>query len=194
MNRRIDMEFNEILVNRRAIREYEDRDVPFSIIEDILQDACFAPTARNLQPCRFIIIRDRSFMKRISDECKKNLLADIINDPADPLREYESRFCDPQYNIFHNAPCVVYIVGSMGASLIDVDGALTAAYIMFSATARKLGTCWIGLGTHIRDQRIIDDMGIPKDCRIIAPITIGYPLEIPLAAERHDPVIVKIIQ
>lgn len=187
------MHFNEILVNRRAIRDYEDRELSLATIEDILQEACFAPTARNLQPCRFIIIRNRAFMKRISDECKKNLLSDVIIDPTSPLKEYEDRFCDPTYNIFYNAPCVVYILGPTEARLIDVDCALTAAYIMFSATARNLGTCWIGLGTHIRDQRLIDEMGIPKDCHIIAPIIIGHPADIPLAAERHDPVIVKII-
>lgn len=132
-------------------------------------------------------------MKRISDECKKNLLSDVIIGPGSPLKEYESRFCDPQYNIFYNAPCGVYIIGQTDARLIDVDCALTAAYIMFSATARELGTCWIGLGSHIRDQKILDEMGIPQDCRIIAPIIIGYPAEIPLASERHDPVIIKII-
>lgn len=187
------MDFNEILVNRRAIRDYEDREVPLTTIEEILRDACFAPTARNLQPCRFIIIRDRNFMKRISDECKKNLLADVINDPASPLKEYEDRLCDPRYNIFYNAPCVVYIVGPADARLIDIDCALTAAYIMFSATARELGTCWIGLGVHIRDKKIITKINIPKDYRIIAPIIIGYPADIPLASDRHDPDIVKVI-
>jgi len=187
------MDFNEILVKRRAIRDYQNEEVSLPIIEEILHDACLAPTARNLQPCRFIIIRDRNFMKRISDECKKNLLADIINDPGSPLKDYESRFSDERYNIFHNAPCVIYIIGPADTRLIDVDCALTAAYIMFSATSRGLGTCWIGLGAHIRDRHILDDMGMPEDCRIIAPIIIGYPAEIPPASERHTPVIVRII-
>jgi nitroreductase len=187
------MEFNEILVNRRAIRNYENKAVSLSTIEEILHDATLAPTARNLQPCRFIIIRNRDFMKRISDDCKKNLLSDILHDPGSPLKDYESRFSDEQYHIFHNAPCVVYVIGPAEARLIDVDCALTAAYILFSATARGLGTCWIGLGVNIRDQEILDEMGMPPDCRIIAPIVIGYPEEIPPASERHEPVIVKII-
>ena len=69
INWRTDMEFNEILVNRRAIRNYENKAVSLSTIEEILHDATLAPTARNLQPCRFIIIRNRDFMKRISDDC-----------------------------------------------------------------------------------------------------------------------------
>jgi nitroreductase len=187
------MDFNEILVNRRAIRDYEDKDVPLSTIQEIVQEACFAPTARNLQPCRFIIIRDQDFMKRISDDCKKNLLSDLINNPESPLKQYEPALCDEHFSIFYNAPCVVYIIGPTDARLIDVDCALTAAYMMFSATARGLGTCWIGLGVNIRDQKIIEAMGMPKDCRIIAPIIIGHPADIPLASDRHDPDIVKVI-
>lgn len=187
------MNFSEILVNRRAIRDYEEKDVPLSTIQDILQEACFAPTARNLQPCRFIIIRDQAFMKKISNDCKKNLLSDLIINPESPLKQYEPALCDAHFNIFYNAPCVIYIIGPAEARLIDVDCALTAAYIMFSATARGLGTCWIGLGENIRDQKILDKMGITKDCRIIAPIIIGHPADIPLASERHDPVIVKIL-
>jgi len=187
------MDFNEILVNRRAIRDYQDKEVSLTTLEEILHDACLAPTARNLQPCRFILIRNRNFMKRISDDCKKNLLSDITSNPDSPLKDYESRFSDERYNIFHNAPCVVYIIGPAQARLIDVDCALTAAYIMFSATSRGLGTCWIGLGVNVRDQKILDEMGMPKNCRIIAPIVMGYPAEIPPASERHEPVIVKII-
>jgi nitroreductase len=77
---------------------------------------------------------------------------------------------------------------------LDVDLALTAAYLMFSATERGLGTCWINLGAHIREPGLLSTIGMPKDCRIVAPIIIGYPTAIPAASERHAPVILKLIQ
>jgi hypothetical protein len=51
----------------------------------------------------------------------------------------------------------------------------------------------IGLGAHIRDRKILDDIGVPEDCQIVAPIILGYPKSIPSASERHAPDIVKII-
>ena len=51
----------------------------------------------------------------------------------------------------------------------------------------------IGLGAHIRDRKILNDIGVPLDCQIVAPIIIGYPDSIPPASERHVPEILKIV-
>jgi nitroreductase len=64
---------------------------------------------------------------------------------------------------------------------------------MFGATQRGLGTCWVHLGSNIRDQKIKAEIGMPDNCRIVAPIIIGYPKEIPAASERHTPQILKIV-
>ncbi|HVO68157.1 MAG TPA: nitroreductase family protein [Syntrophales bacterium] len=187
------MDFEELLVNRRAIRDYQDKAVPLSIIKEILQDTCLAPTATNRQPCKFIIIRDRDYMKKLSDESKKSLLSDLEKNPGSPLKNYEDRLRDKQFNVFYNAPCLVYVIGPKNIPSLDVDCGLTVAYLMFSATSRGLGTCWIGLGAHIRDQKILYEMGVPADCEIVAPVIIGYPTSIPPASERHAPDILKIL-
>jgi len=81
----------------------------------------------------------------------------------------------------------------VGAAFLDVDCALTAAYFMFSATARGLGTSWIGSGMNIRSHKMLRDLGVPEDCRIVAPIIDGYPTSIPPASGRHAPNIIKIL-
>jgi nitroreductase len=187
------MDFKTLLINRRAIRDFQNREVPLSVIKEIIQDTCLAPTATNRQPCKFIIIRERDYMKKLSDESKKTLLSDLERNPESPLKQYEPRLRDEQFNVFYNAPCLVYVVGPTEVRSLDVDCGLTVAYFMFSATSRGLGTCWIGLGAHIRDRKILSDMGVPADCQIVAPVLIGYPTSIPPASERHSPEIVKII-
>jgi nitroreductase len=106
---------------------------------------------------------------------------------------YEAVLKDESFNVFYNAPCAVFVVGHKKVKSLDVDGALTIAYLMFSAAARGLGTCWIALGSHLRDPEILDEIGMPDDCRIVAPVIVGYPAAIPPASERHTPAIVKII-
>jgi len=186
------MDFKTLLTNRRAIREFQKREVPISIVEEIIQDTCLAPTASNGQPCRFVIIQDWKFIKRLSDESKKNFLSDIANNPDSPLKQYEAALQDKTFNAFYNAPCLVYVTGPKVAPFLDVDCSLTVAYFMFSATSRGLGTCWIALGANIRDRQILLEMGITDDYRIVAPVIIGYPVSIPEASERHAPDIVKI--
>ena len=187
------MDFQTLLTNRRSIRDFQDRDVPLTLIEQILQDSCQAPTASDGQPCRFIIIRDRACLKRISDESKRNLLEDIRKNPDSPVKMYETFLQNESFNVFYNAPCAVFVIGPKKVKSLDVDGALTIAYMMFSAAARGLGTCWVALGSYLRAPEILAEIGMPEDCRIVAPVIIGYPVATPAASERHAPVIVKVI-
>ena len=187
------MDFEKLLINRRAIRDFQDKEVPLSLVKEILQDTCLAPTAGNGQPLKFVIIRDRDFIKKLSDESKKNLLSDLEKNPDSPLKKYEPRLRDEQFNVFYNARCLVYFIGPKDVMSLQVDCGLTVAYFMFSATSRGLGTCWIALGSNVRDRKILDGMGVPADHRIVAPVILGYPTGIPQASERHAPDIVKII-
>ena len=187
------MDFKTLLRNRRAIREFQDREVPLDIVKEILQDTCLAPTASNGQPCRFIIIQNRKYLKKLSDESKKNFLADIAANNQSPLTKYEEYLRDENFSVFYNAPCAVFFIGPKNLPSAEVDTALTVAYFMFSATSRGLGTCWIGLGANIRSRQILDEMGITEEDEIIAPIIVGYPINIPEPSERHAPDIVKVI-
>ena len=187
------MDFKTLLANRRSIRDFLDREVPLSVVEEIIQDTSLAPTASNRQPCRFIVIRNRKLIEKLSTESKRHLLADLARNPGLPLKQYEAALRDETFNVFYNAPCLVFIVGPRDLYSLEVDCGLTAAYFMFSAASRGLGTCWIGLGANIRDRATLGEIGVPDDCRIVAPIILGYPASIPPASERRAPEIVKVI-
>ncbi|MDA8124157.1 MAG: nitroreductase family protein [Deltaproteobacteria bacterium] len=185
------MDFETLLINRRSVRNYRDKEVPLPLIETILEDTCLAPTAGNRQPCRFVVIRDRALIKRLSDDSKRSLRDDLTRTPDIPAKRHEERLNNEAFNVFYNAPCLIYIIGPDDLPSLNVDCGLTAAYLMFSATARGLATCWIGLGAYVRDRRLLDEIGVPEGQRIVAPIILGYPEAIPTAAERHPPAIVK---
>lgn len=187
------MDFSTLLKNRRAIREYTPQELSLETIREIINDTCLAPTARNGQPCRFVVVRDRDFIKRLSDESKENLLGDLARNPGSFLKDYEERLRDKGFNVFYNAPCVVYFCGPKEVGSLDVDIALTVSYFMFAAAARGLGTCWIGLGSNIRSRQTLDLMGVPENFRVVAPVIIGYPVSIPPALERHAPEILKVL-
>jgi nitroreductase len=187
------MDFKTLLKSRRSIRDFRDQNVPLSVVKEILQDTCLAPTASNRQPCRFVIIQDREWIKKLSAESKHNLLADLAQNPESPLKQYEAGLRDVKYNVFYNAPCLVLVVGPSDVFSLDVDCGLTVAYFMLSAVSRGLGTCWIGLGAHIRDRQILTEIGVPDGYRIVAPIILGYPVTISPASERHAPEILRVI-
>jgi nitroreductase len=187
------MEFQELLKKRRAIRDFQDKKVPLEVVKAVIQDSCLAPTASNGQPCKFIIVQDKKMIKKLSDESKKNLLADCELDPQSPLNNYKAVLAEESFNAFYNAPCLVFVVGPKQIWSLDIDCSLTVSYLMLSAADKGLGTCWIALGANIRDKKTLDEIGVPDDCRIVAPIILGYPANIPEASERHAPEILKVL-
>ncbi len=187
------MTFSELLQKRRAIRDFEEKEVPLKIVEEILQEATLAPSASNNQPCRFVVVQCRKTIKALSGDSKANLLSDHTENKIKLKPDYVAFLQNENFNVFYNASCVIYIVGAKSVGSLDVDGALAASYIMFSAAARGLGTCWVALGANIRDSKLRAELGIPDNCRIVAPMILGYPKAIPAPSERHVPDILRVI-
>jgi nitroreductase len=186
-------EFFDFLKTRRSIRDFADKDVPLDIVLEIIRESCLAPSAQNGQPWRFIIVNNREWIKKLSDESKKNLLAYLSENPDAPIKKYKTVLGDKDFNVFYNAPCLVYFIGSKESRTLQVDCALAACYFMFSAVARGLGTCWVGLGMNIKNPEIREHIGMPEEYRIVAPVILGYPKSIPQPPERKEPKILKIV-
>lgn len=186
-------DFFELLGKRRSVRDYEDRAVSLDLVEEIIRDSCFAPSSGDGQPWRFIVVNNKEWIKKLSDESKRNILSFIETNPDAPLKKYESVLRNKDFNVFYNAPCLVYIGGSEKVRSLRVDCALAAAYFMFSAAARGLGSCWIGLGTSIQDPKIQEQVGMHNDYRIVAPIVVGYPKNVPIKPDGREAKILKVV-
>ncbi len=187
------MTYEELLKTRRSVRQYQNRPVEIALVEEIISESTLAPNAGNEQPWKFIIINDKSLIRAISDESKKNILARIEASPDDYAKKYQPMLEKKEVNVFHNAPCVVMIVGNTEQRNLLVDCALAASYFMLSAASRGLGTCWVNLGKEIRDPDLIARLGLTDDLTIVAPITLGYAELIPPAPKRNAPEILKVI-
>ncbi|MEJ2057735.1 MAG: nitroreductase family protein [Desulfofustis sp.] len=162
------MTFDELLINRRSVRKYKDTPVSNEVIKEMIRESTFAPNAGNEQPW-------------------------IAADPDDYAHKYKGMLENKSFNVFYNAPCLMMILGVSSLKNLYVDCALAASYFMLAAASRGLGTCWVNLGTEISDPDMIHELGIPENHTIVAPITLGYPEQIPSAPKRKEPVIIKII-
>jgi len=187
------MDFKELYKNRRSIRNYKDQSVPIEILRDIVKESTMAPSSGNRQPWKFIIVNNKEMMKRISDESKKNLLKRIAESPEDYIKRYENALKNESFNVFYNASALIIVAGPRNYPNLLIDCALCVSYIMNLAVDRGLGTCWINLGSDVRDPALCGELGITNDIRIVAPVIVGYPANIPPAPTREEPAILKII-
>lgn len=187
------MDYWELLRRRRSIRNFQERPVSTDLIREMIGETTFAPSAMNGQPWEFVIVQNQEWIRRISDESKANLLAELEADPELPVSRYADLLGKPEFNVFYNAPSAVLIAGSADVRSLAVDCALAAAYFMFAATARGLGTCWIGLGRHIRTPEFRESLGLCPEHEVVAPIALGYPEKQPPPPRDRQPRILKVL-
>ena len=188
------MELEEVFKNRRSVRNFKDQPVPMEIINEIIIDSTLAPNAGNEQPWKFIIIRNREMINRISSEGKANILRRIENNPGDYAERYKKMLLNEKFNVFYNSPAVIMIIGKSDLKNLYSDCALAACYLMMSATSKGLGTCWVNFATEIKDPNILEELGLPDNHKIIAPIALGYPVKIPEIPKRKEPQILKVVE
>ncbi len=58
-------EFYAMLNKRRTVRDFSDEPVPFGLIENAIRAAGTAPSGANMQPWRFVVVKDAEIKRKI---------------------------------------------------------------------------------------------------------------------------------
>ena len=149
---------------RRSIRKYRNQPIEPEKLEAILEAARLAPSARNAQLWKFVVVQDQKQRELLATATKYSFIADapviIAGVALDPDR-----------------------VMSCGVPAYAVDLAIAMTNITLAACALGLGTCWIG-GF---DQDIARKaLGVPEKYKIVELMPLGYPAENPQPRQRKD--------
>jgi nitroreductase len=182
----------EAIKSRRAIRSYEDKPVPESAIETMLEAATYAPSAINIQPWKFTIVTSKTEMKSLSDIAKSALLRTLPDAGNQAMSALKKSLSDPKYNIFYNAPLLIFISGAQSRFGI-CDCSMAAQNMMLTAYTLGIGSCWIGTAVPLANElKIKAELGIPEDHEVHATIIFGYPKNgFPQSPPKHPAQILK---
>lgn len=169
----------EAIKSRRAIRSFEDKPVPDSAIQTLLEAATYAPSAINIQPWKFTIMTDKEEMKQLSDMAKPVLIRALPDVGDEGLVGLKQRLSDPQYNIFYNAPLLIFVSGIKSPYAV-YDCSMAAQNMMLAAYSLGIGSCWIGTAVPVaNDLKVKAELGVPEDHEVHAAIIFGYPKGVP---------------
>ncbi len=163
------MEIDKTIKGRRSIRRYQEKDIPDSVIKELLDLATYAPSSMNGQPWRFIVVRA---------ERTKEHLAKIKNKycPAEK-QDYKADF-------LRKAPVIVVVCVDREKSYdreIE-NGVLATANLLLGAYSRGLGSVYLSayrIGQPEISQEVREVLNIPQNIDPITIIPLGYPDEIP---------------
>ena len=150
------MELYEAIKNRRSIRHYEKREVEKAKLDKILDVAHLAPSAKNIQPWKVLVVTD--------DELKKGLVEGAKGQEF--LRE---AYCIIVVCV--NEKDCYQTLGDYMTSFA-VDGAIFIDHLTLAAYAEGLGTCWIGKFSEDKVKKLL---GIPDPYRVVGMTPLGYP-------------------
>jgi nitroreductase len=172
------MDVKSAIEKRRSIRKYKDKEVPDSLIKEIIGAARLAPSAYNAQPSRFVIIKSRETKETLK---KNNVFkqAFVYNSPliivclGDP-EAYPKERLEPIYSNSQE------IAGDVGAVR---DVSISTQNLVLRAVDLGLGTCYIGLVARNKIKKILD---IPNNYVLPFVITAGYPAEKPKPMPRKN--------
>ena len=140
---------------RYSCRAYQEKSIEQDKLDCILEAARLAPSARNTQDWRFVVVTDRDTKRQV---------AGTTNRPE----------------VFEKAGVIIAACSNSdevmrcGQAIGPIDVAIALEHICLQAADLGLGTCWIGSFDADKVRQIL---GIPDDIIIVELMAIGYPAD-----------------
>jgi len=145
----------EAIRKRYSCRAYQDKNIEKEKLNQILEAARLAPSAKNLQDWRFVVVTDKE---------KKHKLAEATNNQT----------------FMENAGAIIVAcsvsseVMRCGQAVGPIDVAIALEHICLQAAQLGLATCWIG---SFYPDKVRPIAGIPQNVAIIELMALGYPAD-----------------
>jgi nitroreductase len=152
----------EAIRTRRSIRKYKKTPVTDEMVDKILEAGRWAPSSKNAQPWKFIVLRDSEVRRKLSE-----------------LLPYGKFLAETPLGI------AVIVDPSVSSRPVE-DGAAVTENMLLAAHALGLGACWIGSYGIANEGKVKDVLGVPQEQRLLSVIALGYADESPQARSRKS--------
>jgi nitroreductase len=157
--------------NRRTIRKFKPNPIDDEMLEVILEAGRWAPSFSNLQPWRFIVIKDQGLKSALDKAARESVLHLGINEAPVVILVCVDRRIDPLHAI--------------------EAGAAATQNMTLAAHSIGLGAGWIGIWGTEAETSIQRIFKLPETVRAVSLVPIGIPDESP---EGHRKPLEELIQ
>jgi nitroreductase len=142
--------------NRVSVRNFQDRAINSASLERILEAGRLAPSAKNRQPWRFIVIQDPAKRKIFED----------ASFGQEHVGKAAAIIACCSTNTEYKMP--------NGQLSYPIDISFAASQMVFQAVHEGLGTCVV---TTFDEAAIQDILTVPFSMRVVMLLLMGYPGE-----------------
>jgi len=170
--------------SRRATRTYKNKPIEKEKIDEIIECGLMAPSARNKQPWKFILVTSKDLIK----EMGKRIQNKVITNPRYSF--VKERAKTKEDAIFYSAPLVIFILGDKDNHWSTIDCSLAAENMMLAAKSLGIASCPIGMARYIKDEKdFIEKLDFSENYELILTLVFGYADEKPAIKERNKDVV-----
>ena len=153
----------EAIKQRRSIRSYQDKPIEEDKLLRVLEAGRLAPSAKNLQEWRYVIVKDKDLRKKVAVAANNQYF--IAEAPV----------------IIVGCATMADYVLTCGQPAHSIDLAISMDHMTLQAVEEGLGTCWIGA---FKEEEVKKLLNIPPEMRVVEIMPLGYPKFIPEAKPR----------
>jgi nitroreductase len=175
------MEFQDVVLRRRMVRDFSDRPVPRPLVEALVANAGRVPSAGYSQGFAFVVLTDpgqrRMFWETTSgpewrgeSESVELTRAPVVIVPLAHKQAYLDRYALPD-----KAHTPLSREEHWPAPYWDIDTGFAIMLILLTAVELGLGALFFAIFEGERALR--DALGVPAGYRAIGAIAAGYPTD-----------------
>ncbi|HIC91863.1 MAG TPA: nitroreductase [Syntrophaceae bacterium] len=163
------MDVYDIVLKRRSVRRFKQKSIPMDTLKKLVNAARVAPSAANLQPLKYIIVKKKELVKEVFTTLKWAAYIAPKGNPPEGQRPV--------------AYIVVLVDTKIGKKGYEIDVGTAVENIVLVAWNEGIGSCLIG---SIDKQRLRNLLHIPGHLKIALVIALGLPDEYPVMEEMTD--------
>ncbi len=172
------MDAIECIKSRRSIRRYTEELVDHETIEKIIDLARFAPSWKNSQTARYIIVEDKEKINKIAAEACLNFEGNMKTlEKANQLLVLCSKKNRSGYERDGS------FTTSKGSSWEMFDAGIAAQTFSLAANVYGVGSVMMGIFDEDKVKKILE---IPEDLNVSCLLSFGYPKFIPDPVPRKE--------
>lgn len=156
------MDIIKLLENRYSVRDYAPTPIKDEDLDKILLSARLAPSAKNLEPHKIIVVKSKEALEKLRAAAKAAFNAPVVLVVCVDYKEAWER--------------------RDGWNSAETDAAIVCDHMMITAASLSLGSVW---ACAFDKEAVAKAIGLEENLTPLSLLPIGYPSENAEPSERH---------